>query len=106
VHHPSLQGKEGSTGTGLDADLRVEALDVIVGSFGRDIELPGRLLRGVARSDQAQDFDLSGRQPRDALSRRSASGLPGDREDSLDGLAAELTVLDRVAKSRGGGGVG
>ena len=62
-----LEGKEGRACAGGHPDLRIEALDVIVGGLRRDIELAGGFLCGIARRDQAQDFDLTrgkAREPR------------------------------------------
>ena len=105
LHQAALEGVEGRAGAGGDADLGIEALDVVVGGLGRDIELAGRFLGRVAGRDQPQDLDLARRQARQPLGRRPARGLPGAGEHRLDRVGAELSFPDRAAQLCGRGRV-
>ena len=71
-----LEGVEGRARPGGDADLGIEALDVVVGGLGRDLELAGRFLRRMPGRDQPQDLDLARGQPASRSSR-----VPGARVD-------------------------
>ena len=93
-----LEGVEGGAGPGGDADLGIEALDMVVGGLGRDLELAGRFLRRMPGCDQSQDLDLARRQSRQPLGRCPAGGLTGAGEDRLDGVGAELSFLDGTAE--------
>src|SRR6266481_1993068 len=55
LYQPALEGIEGRAGAGADADLGIEALDVVVGGLGRDLELPGRFFRRMSGCDQSQN---------------------------------------------------
>ena len=103
LHQAALEGVEGGAGPGGDADLGIEALDVVVGGLGRDLELAGRFLRRVPGCDQPQDLDLARRQSRQALGRCPAGGLTGAREDRLDRVGAELSFPDGAAQLCGRG---
>ena len=97
----ALEGVKSRARAGGDADLRIQALDVVVGGLGGDVELAGRFLGRVAGRDQPQDLDLARGQPGQALGRRAARGLPGAGEHRFDGVGAELPFLDRAAKLGG-----
>ena len=78
---------------------------MIVGGLGRDLEQAGRLLGCMPGRDQPQDFDFARRQTRQALCRCTAARLTGAGEHGLDGIGAELSVLDRAAEFGGCGRV-
>src|SRR3954470_25076932 len=58
-HQPPLKRIKRRTRARGDPDLRIEALDMVVGGLGRDLELAGGFLRGIAGRDQPQDLDLA-----------------------------------------------
>ena len=95
---PLLEGEEGRAGPRGHADLRIEALDVVVGGLWRDIELAGGFLGRISACDQAQHFDLARGQAGEPRARHPARGLAGAGEHGLDGVGAELSVLDRRAQ--------
>ena len=47
-HETLFEGEKCRSRPGRDTDLRIEALDVVIGSFGGDIELARGFLRRVA----------------------------------------------------------
>ena len=99
----ALERIEGGARPGGDADLGIEALDMVVGGLGRDIELAGRFLGGMPGRDQPQDLDLARGQSGQPLGRVAAGGLTGAGEDRLDRVGAELSFPDRAAQLCGRG---
>src|SRR4051794_17696832 len=96
-----FEGEKCRPCAGGDTDLRIEALDVVVGGLGGDIELARRFLGGVAGRDQPQNLDFARCQTGEPRGRSPARGLTRGREHGFDGVGAQFSVLDGGAQYSG-----
>src|SRR4051794_29553168 len=67
LDHPVLDGPAGRCGPVVDADLRVDVRDVVLGGALRDEELGRDLVRRLAVREQSEHLDLPPAQPARAL---------------------------------------
>src|SRR5690349_5840853 len=96
-----LHRKQGCGGSGPDADLAVDVLDVAADRLGRDKELLSDFTVVSAKADQPQNVDLAVRQPSGPLLPGYLVGVPSGGEHGIDRVVTELALLDVRAQPPG-----
>src|SRR6266508_2788585 len=84
-----LEGPERRRGPAADAGLLVDVLDVVPDGLGRDAEILGDLLVGLAAHEHEEDFQLALGQPGRQLARSLPHAVAGGSEHRVDSFRVE-----------------